>query len=94
MWVENRSDDLWVGVKGQSSLEIAGSPRNLLRSSLEELCTGGRATGWARAGVAGTNPNQTPNTCYMYLGRQSLSDNVQRREGKNPEPQLRPQSGR
>jgi hypothetical protein len=30
----------------------------------------------------------------MYLGRQSLSDNVQRREGKNPEPQLRPQSGR
>ena len=30
MWVENRSDDLWVGVKGQSSLEIAGSPRNLL----------------------------------------------------------------
>jgi hypothetical protein len=30
VWVENRSDDLWVGVKGQSSLEIAGSPRNLL----------------------------------------------------------------
>ena len=26
VWVENRSDDLWVGVKGQSSLEIAGSP--------------------------------------------------------------------
>jgi hypothetical protein len=30
----------------------------------------------------------------MDLGRQSLSDNVQRREGKNPEPQLRPRSGR
>ena len=55
---------------------------------------GGRATGWARAGVAGTKLNQTPNTCQMDLGRQSLSDNVQRREGKNPEPQLRPQSGR
>src|SRR6185503_16329745 len=53
---------------------------------------GGRATGWARAGEAGSNPNQTPNTARMDLGRQSLSDNVQRREGKNPEPQLRPQS--
>ncbi len=29
MWVENRSDDLRVGVKGQSSSEIAGSPRNI-----------------------------------------------------------------
>ncbi|GAC1438378.1 MAG: hypothetical protein NVSMB54_37930 [Ktedonobacteraceae bacterium] len=36
-----------------------------------------------------------PNSEYLTnLGRQSLSDNVQRREGKNPEPQLRPRSGR
>ena len=34
MWVENRSDELWVGVKGQSSSEIAGSPRNVLRYGL------------------------------------------------------------
>ena len=34
MWVENCSDDLWVGVKGQSNLEIAGSPRNIFRYSL------------------------------------------------------------
>ena len=37
MWVENRSDELWVGVKGQSNLEIAGSPRNIFRYSLVEL---------------------------------------------------------
>jgi hypothetical protein len=29
--VEIVSDDLWIGVKGQSNLEIAGSPRNLFR---------------------------------------------------------------
>ena len=34
MWVENRSDDFWVGVKGQSSSEIAGSPRNIFRYGL------------------------------------------------------------
>jgi hypothetical protein len=32
--VENSSDELWVGVKGQSNLEIAGSPRNIFRYSL------------------------------------------------------------
>ncbi len=29
--VEKVWDDLWIGVKGQSNLEIAGSPRNLFR---------------------------------------------------------------
>ena len=31
---ENVPDDLWIGVKGQTNLEIAGSPRNILRYSL------------------------------------------------------------
>ena len=43
MWVENRSDELWIGVKGQSNLEIAGSPRNIFRYSLATLSAGGRA---------------------------------------------------
>ena len=60
----------------------------------QEVFAGGRATGWARGVEDPTNPNQTPNAYKMNPGRQSLSDNVQRREGKNPEPQLRPQSGR
>lgn len=29
--VEKLADDLWLGVKGQSNREIAGSPRNLFR---------------------------------------------------------------
>jgi hypothetical protein len=34
VWVENRSDDLWIGVKGQSNQVIAGSLRNISRDSL------------------------------------------------------------
>jgi hypothetical protein len=32
--VENCSDELWVGVKGQSNLEIAGSLRNIFKYRL------------------------------------------------------------
>ena len=32
--VEKSSDDLWVGVKGQSNREIARTPRNAFRGSL------------------------------------------------------------
>ena len=35
MWVENRSDELCIGVKGQSNWEIARTPRNVFRNSLE-----------------------------------------------------------
>jgi hypothetical protein len=35
MWVENRSDELWVGVKGQSNRVIARTPRNVFRNSLD-----------------------------------------------------------
>jgi hypothetical protein len=33
-------DDLWIGVKGQSNLAIAGSPRNSFRASVICLVTG------------------------------------------------------
>ena len=32
--VEKSSDELWVGVKGQSNKEIARTPRNAFRSSV------------------------------------------------------------
>ena len=35
MNVEKFSDELWLGVKGQSNPVIAGSLRNILRDSLE-----------------------------------------------------------
>ena len=43
MIVEKILDDLWVGVKFQSNLEIAGSPRNSFRASLVVKLNGGRA---------------------------------------------------
>ena len=32
--VEKSSDELWIGVKGQSNLEIARTPRNTFRCSV------------------------------------------------------------
>jgi hypothetical protein len=40
MNVEKFWDDLWIGVKGQSNLAIAGSPRNSFRASVVCLVTG------------------------------------------------------
>ena len=91
MWVENRSDELWVGVKGQSSWEIAGSPRNVLRYGLGwrlrevEHCMG-------EGGSHPTDPKQTPNAREMRPGRQGTCDNVRAREGKNPDRRLRSRS--
>ena len=43
MEVENFSDDLCLGVKGQSSRGIAGSPRKISRYRLGSFRCGGRA---------------------------------------------------
>ena len=44
MSVENGWDEVWVAVKFQTNLEIAGSLRNLFRGSLGIKNHGGRAT--------------------------------------------------
>ena len=43
MYVEKCWDELWVAVKFQTNLEIAGSLRNSFRASLDGKSTGGRA---------------------------------------------------
>ena len=43
MNVEKFSDELWLGVKGQSNSGIAGSPRKIFRYCLQEFSYGGRA---------------------------------------------------
>ena len=43
MSVEKLWDELCIGVKCQSNVEIAGSPRNSFRASLKVKSTGGRA---------------------------------------------------
>ena len=46
-------DDLWLAVKFQSNSDIAGSPRNRFRPSLESKLPGGRALNmqWPHLGV-------------------------------------------
>ena len=39
MSVEKGWDDVWIAVKFQSNSEIAGSPRNSFRASLERSLT-------------------------------------------------------
>ena len=53
--VENLGDELSVGVKGQSNLEIAGSPRNVFRYSVGPFSNGGRALN----GLGGLQAYQT-----------------------------------
>ena len=43
MSVEKGWDDVWIEVKFHSNSEIAGSPRNSFRASLEVKIRGGRA---------------------------------------------------
>ena len=88
MYVEKCSDDLWVGVKGQSNLEIAGSPRNALRCSVGVFCIGGRATNRAR----GLHGLPTPDELRMpahCTSSEAWGAKVTRREGNNPDQQLR-----
>ena len=41
--VKKAPDELWIAEKFQSNSEIAGSPRNSFRASLEKVVYGGRA---------------------------------------------------
>ncbi len=48
MYVEKCWDEVWVEVKFQTNLEIAGSLRNSFRASLGVKNRGGRALVWTR----------------------------------------------
>jgi hypothetical protein len=91
--VEKFLDDLWVGVKGQSSWEIARTPRNVFRDSL--------ATSVPEVelpiGLGGLTAYQTltNSECRdMLRGSEGRGAKVTAREGKNPDHRLRPQSPR
>ena len=53
MYVEKCWDEVWVAEKFQTNLEIAGSPRNSFRASVEVESHGGRALNvrWPHPGV-------------------------------------------
>ena len=61
MSVEKALDELWIGVKGQSNLEISCSLRNNFRVNLSVINSG--VEHWIpKGGYRLTNRNQTPNT--------------------------------
>ena len=89
--VEKSSDDLWVGVKGQSNSEIARTPRNAFRCSVTlsyievELLIG--------CGGFTTYQFLTNSECYvMFCGSEGMGAKVHVREGNNPDHQLRSQN--
>ena len=53
-------DDLWLAVKFQSNLEIAGSPRKSFRASVGNEFSGGKALNGLGADKV-TEPYQTQN---------------------------------
>ena len=89
--VEKSLDELWVGVKGQSNREIARTPRNAFRSSVEVKSIRGRATNRTRGSQILPNPDELRMPLDI-LRSEGLGAKVQIREGKNPDHQLRSQS--
>jgi hypothetical protein len=69
MWVENRLDEVRVGVKGQSNSEIARIPRNSFRASLETKCNGGRAL--IGLGLSQRYQTQTNSEFRIHVSRES-----------------------
>ena len=67
MSVEKLWDELRVGVKCQSNVEIAGSPRNSFRASLGKEDADGRAL-VGQGSVKLTDPSQTANGCIRQPG--------------------------
>ena len=81
-------DEVWLAVKFQTNLEIAGSPRNSFRASVDNEFRGGKALN----GLGGdklTEPYQTKNAIEMLVGSQTASNKIRSREGNSPDLQLR-----
>ena len=87
MKIENFSDELCVGVKGQSNRAIAGSPRNIFRYSPRINFLG--VEHWIDFPPQGGGSNQTPNTRKLLTGSQSVPAKRSGPEGNNPDQQLR-----
>ena len=65
------ADDLWVAVKFQSNLEIAGSPRNSFRASVGNEFPGGKALNVLGADKV-TKDYQTKNAGELVISSQTV----------------------
>lgn len=75
-------------MKGQSNWEIARTPRNVFRNSVDIKSIRGRATDWVRGSQILPNPDELRMLIDMICS-EALGAKVQGREGKNPDHQLR-----
>jgi hypothetical protein len=71
MSVEKGWDDLWIAVKFQSNSDIAGSPRNSFRASLEVKRHGGRALNGLGA-LTGYQSLSNSECRVLILGSQTM----------------------
>ena len=88
MWVENRLDEVRIGVKGQSNLVIARSPRNSFRASLMRCLTEVEILD-GLGGIPAYRIQPNSECRKVNHGSQTACDKVRSREGKNPERWLR-----
>src|SRR5699024_8662442 len=87
-YVEKCGDEVWVGVKSQSNMEIAGSLRNSFRASLKRRSIGGRAL--IELGALKELPNSVKLRMPMTFFWESDNEyKVHCQEGNNPDHQLR-----
>ena len=88
--VKKAPDELWIAEKFQSNSEIAGSPRNSFRASLEEVICGGRALNevGAKPGYQ-TLSNSEYHVCKSRS--QTVGDKFHGQKGNSPDRQLRSQ---
>ena len=75
-------------MKGQSNWEIARTPRNVFRNSVDIESIGGRATDWVRGSHILPNPDELRMPIDM-IGSEGMGAKVHVREGKNPDHRLR-----
>ena len=81
-------DDLWLGVKFQSNSEIAGSPRNSFRASVEVKLIEGRALNRCGPHLAVPNLIKLRMSVNIFSS-QSVGDKVHGQKGNSPDRQLR-----
>ena len=89
MNVEKFSDDLWLGIKDQSNLQIAGSPRNSFRASLRCFPAGVERLFRLRGCITYLAQTNSEYRGY-YPGSQTTRDKLRGQKGNSPDWQLRP----
>ena len=72
-------DDLWLAVKFQSNLEIAGSPRNSFRASVGNEFSGGKALNeLGGASLLNSIKLRMPHKCFPAVRQCEISFIVKR----------------